>query len=630
MNRIKSTNANAIGTLYLILAVFAGMIGTAFSVLIRLEQSTPGVQILQGDPLFIVQLLYWIASWSFVCFVLFSFVLYITVKYVLFTIHPRLNNILTKLFKTVIKFNMGTINFFKQLTLTPLFRYLDYCILLYFIYCSIMALVGDCFCASVDESFSVLPFGSEDNKFAFALCLLNNNNLSFNNNYLRSFLHSTAILKSNPLNPQPVTLEATGPSNPRSPILEAVERLERERLSSLQFMKYQAKPAEEEAEWYLNSFYESFPWFVDAEGKNINYIQSIRMFDWVQIVSRYLETRSGLNPGLISEAKLTEILELFKENESITVSDLYDHITKISTEDKNSFFTKLTSETENLSENLLTEEYNTSKPFGQYGDVTLNQIGVSLKENLKDINWELVYDQTRLTIHGVPVAVNAIGYGLVLKSYMKYIHNRPMDAGISSSEIDARKLIRNRQLGLFCLIGAPLTMYLLRCSTTPMKEMFTLTIESQVAKAIGGESQVEKSNSINSLLFLSSLKNKIPRWVKILFRILFVTILVLKLLGFSFLSVFSINIFYIKVAYYIIFSLIICYYLLSIYLLHKFSNKNIKILEVLPEFLIKWLKEIENMSTTKADIKEFKTNSYLQITVYLLLMIITIIATILF
>ena len=49
MNWFNSTNAKEIGTLYLVFAVFSGMIGTAFSVMIRLELSSPGVQFLSGD-----------------------------------------------------------------------------------------------------------------------------------------------------------------------------------------------------------------------------------------------------------------------------------------------------------------------------------------------------------------------------------------------------------------------------------------------------------------------------------------------------------------------------------------------------------------------------------------------------
>ena len=46
---LYSTNARDIGTLYLIFAIFSGMIGTALSMLIRLELASPGVQYLGGD-----------------------------------------------------------------------------------------------------------------------------------------------------------------------------------------------------------------------------------------------------------------------------------------------------------------------------------------------------------------------------------------------------------------------------------------------------------------------------------------------------------------------------------------------------------------------------------------------------
>jgi hypothetical protein len=47
-----STNAKDIGTLYLIFSLFSGLLGTAFSVLIRLELSGPGVQFIGNNQLY--------------------------------------------------------------------------------------------------------------------------------------------------------------------------------------------------------------------------------------------------------------------------------------------------------------------------------------------------------------------------------------------------------------------------------------------------------------------------------------------------------------------------------------------------------------------------------------------------
>ena len=47
-----SSNAKDIGTLYLIFALLSGLVGTAFSVLIRLELSGPGVQFIADNQLY--------------------------------------------------------------------------------------------------------------------------------------------------------------------------------------------------------------------------------------------------------------------------------------------------------------------------------------------------------------------------------------------------------------------------------------------------------------------------------------------------------------------------------------------------------------------------------------------------
>lgn len=61
-----STNHKDIGTLYLIFGLIAGVIGTVFSILIRIELAYPGVQILNGNHQFYnVVLLRMPLSWYF-------------------------------------------------------------------------------------------------------------------------------------------------------------------------------------------------------------------------------------------------------------------------------------------------------------------------------------------------------------------------------------------------------------------------------------------------------------------------------------------------------------------------------------------------------------------------------------
>lgn len=72
------------------------------------------------------------------------------------------------------------------------------------------------------------------------------------------------------------------------------------------------------------------------------------MFDGVKLIARYLETRYLVEPGLISETTLTELLVLLlkTKNENLKVEELYDLVRKMYTEDNKILSKKLTTETE--------------------------------------------------------------------------------------------------------------------------------------------------------------------------------------------------------------------------------------------------------------------------------------------
>ena len=68
-------------------------------------------------------------------------------------------------------------------------------------------------------------------------------------------------------------------------------------------------------------------------------------------------------------------------------------------------------------------------------------------------------------------------------------------------------------------------------------------------------------------------------------------------------------------------SLVIIYQLVNLYLIHKFSKKDTIIPEILPEFVINWLKEFEILKTSKISVKEFKNMCYIQICIYLAIIV---------
>lgn len=132
------------------------------------------------------------------------------------------------------------------------------------------------------------------------------------------------------------------------------------------------------------------------------------------------------------------------------------------------------------------------------------------------------------------------------------------------------------------------------------------------------------SNEGGLFMLVSNLFQKIPSWLKLLFRFFLLLIVVLKLLGFNnIFEVFS-NLYYLELYLYIIGSLLILYELLCLYLIHKFSNKNISISPILPAFLINWLSEFKEICSTEHSIQVFKKMCYRQISIYISLLVFTI------
>jgi len=182
--------------------------------------------------------------------------------------------------------------------------------------------------------------------------------------------------------------------------------------------------------------------------------------------------------------------------------------------------------------------------------------------------------------------MNFIGFNLILRSYIKHVHNRPYAPNLDIASRRLQEIGRNRSLLGFVIFGAPLVLLSLKHTAISLKNMASIDISLGNPVDLS-HTDNNNSNIINKSFFLliSNLKNKIPKWVKLFFIIIGLILFVLKFLGLNFLE-FIDSSYYLKIYLYITGSLAILYQILKLYLLHLFIKKKVQISEVLPQFLI--------------------------------------------
>ena len=367
-----------------------------------------------------------------------------------------------------------------------------------------------------------------------------------------------------------------------------------------------------------STYAENFPWFVDEEGNNIDFNSKIKLFDGVKLLSNFLKNKYKLDSADIPQGIINEILKPINDNPDITVLDYYNHVSKVVKEKKDLFNPILeefkNSEEENIK--ILSNEIEKSgslKPLGQFGETTINE----LVNKAKDLNWETYIYSAKLSIKAIPAVVNVISYGLVLRSYMKFVHNRPFEKNMDPTAIRLETNLRNRRLAIFYLLSLPAMLVLSNYTAVQIKDIVSIDVD-----IAGNDNNNLENNNLNKtglFLILSNLSKKVPNRIKFFFKWTIIGIIVI--FGSIFLNYYN----YLNIFVYFSTSLVIFYEILNLYFLNRFINKNMKISVVLPQFIINWLKELEEAASNDLTIKIVKENSYIHISIYsVLIFLITI------
>lgn len=278
----------------------------------------------------------------------------------------------------------------------------------------------------------------------------------------------------------------------------------------------------------ISSYKESFPWFYDKSGNLINYNKNIGdISEAIEYLSIFLETKYVYKMDEVSTKYVIKILNEFKDhslnNEGITVLEFYNIIAKeiASGKFKEDVLKKVI--TNSVENETLSQIKPHTKPLGEWGDMSALRAVNELYVKIKNLEINTIVSGANLTIHVVPAVVNVFSYGLILRTYMKLIYNRPYPTNIPSTELAAHKLLRNHNLAVFSLIGVPAIIMILRKSSLGLKDMVSIDISSGSSNAPNeleeSENKIYKSAQRSGLFLILSNLNKtinqiLPNWFK--------------------------------------------------------------------------------------------------------------------
>ena len=392
----------------------------------------------------------------------------------------------------------------------------------------------------------------------------------------------------------------------------------------------------------MSNYGEVFPWLLDRNGKIIDLNKNVGLFDAVAVVSLYLRHKYGVNKEEMCNVKLNELIKPDIEgNKGVNILELYIKVSKAFNKDKEALMEKIlksdVTSNEEIKRDVITGIVKSSKPLGEYEEISLNDI----VDKLNLLQWEVILNRAEITTNTLPLGMNLLGFWLVLKSYVRFVHNRPYDPNLSDIHRSIERSLRDKQLVLFVFAGAPLVLLSLKAVPLKFRDIESFPscrtdLKGQSIDSLCNNRNINNKNFLPSCRsvrlsipygedrtgrVITSLNSKIGKWIKFLLGYIFINLFVLNLLGLNVLSLLN-NFYYLKLHFYVSVMIAFLYQICQLYILHLFLGKRLKISKVLPDFIINWLKMIEIFSENKESIKSFKDICYREIIVYFVLVFI--------